>query len=343
MNVERLVRLNVRKLTAYVAKEVPCRVKLDANESPFDFSSLLEKLPSIETNRYPDPQGMLLKKTAARRWKTKPGRVLLGNGSDELIYYLITTFGGPVLFPAPTFSMYGLVARALGEKAVGVPLDRGFDLNVERMIRAIRRYSPKLVFLSTPNNPTGNCFSAERVFEIIKASRGLVVIDEAYQPFASRKGMLPLIDEFENLIFMRTLSKVGFAALRVGFLISEEGMINEVNKVRLPFNVNAFSQAVATEAFRNYKDIEETVKVIRKERERLFGFLSETRGIKPSPSEANFILFRVEDASRIWKRLLKRGILVRDLTDVVDNALRVTVGSPEENDLFVRALRDVLE
>lgn len=343
MKIERLVRKEVRRLRAYEAKEIPCRVKLDANESPFDHSELIQSLKGITTNRYPDPEGRELKKEASKRWRIRAGQMLLGNGSDELIYYLITTFGGPVLFPEPTFSMYGIIGRALGEKVVGVKLDRDFDLNIQRMEDAIRKHRPKIVFLSIPNNPTGNCFSSERVLRLSRIHRGVLVIDEAYHLFSSRNGYLPLLRDMDNLVIMRTLSKIGFAGLRTGFLLGNEALINEVNKVRLPFNVNSLSQRVALQAFKSYPEILKEVDHIVKERERLYKELSEITGVKPYPSEANFILFQVEGGSGVWKALLKEGVLVRDMSSTLRDALRVTVGLKEENDFFLNALRRVLK
>ncbi len=343
MEIQELVRKNIRTLKAYSAREIPCRVKLDANESPYAFPSLLKALEGVETNKYPDPEAREFRRAVARRWRLRMGQILAGNGSDELIYYLVTTFGGPVLFPSPTFSMYGIIARALGEKSLSVPLDGGFDLDTERMTAAVRKHRPKLVFLSSPNNPTGNCFSRDRIIDIIKASEGIVVIDEAYQPFSRKKGgMLSLLREYENVAVMRTLSKIGFAALRVGLLIAGEDVTEAVNRVRLPFNVNTLSQRVAVEAVKAFREIEKTLEAIRAERDRLFERLKETEGVSPYPTEANFILFKVKDAPAVHKKLLSRGILVRDMSTALRDCLRVTVGKPEDNALFLEALREVL-
>jgi histidinol-phosphate aminotransferase len=342
MNIQKLLRKNIRTLKAYSAREVPCRVKLDANESPYSFPSLLESVKIIPTNRYPDPEGKTLKSRAARRWKVKSEQILLGNGSDELIYYLITTFGGPVLFPTPTFSMYGIIAQSLGEEVIGVPLDENFDLDVRSMIAAIKGRRPKIIFLSTPNNPTGNRFLYERILKIIKASRGIVVIDEAYQPFSNQKNMPLLIDKHKNVSIMRTMSKIGFASLRVGFLLGNTELIEAVNRVRLPFNLNSFSQLIASEALRNYGEIKKTLDVLKRERRRLFTEMKRIDGVTPYPSDANFILFRVHDSASVFRGLLAEGVLIREMGDAVKDCLRVTVGTPEENSLFLEALRKVL-
>jgi histidinol-phosphate aminotransferase len=343
MDIRKLIKPNIAALKAYQAKEIPCRVKLDANESPYGFDNAWKTLKSVMTNRYPDPDALSLKKRIAQDFKIKPGMILQGNGSDELIYYLIAAFGGPVLYPVPTFSMYGIIAQALDQKKTEILLDERLDLDTKRMFSEIRKEKPGIIFLSSPNNPTGNCFSSDRILKIIDAtaSKSLVVVDEAYQPFASKRGFIPLLKDYGNLIIMRTLSKIGLAGLRVGFLIAGEDIIREVNKVRLPFNLNALSQALALEVLKDKKRVSNNIRAIISERDRLFRELSRIAGIKPYPSEANFILFRVKDPGRIWKELLREGVLVRDMKGVVDGCLRVTVGSPEENRIFIDVLKKI--
>jgi len=352
VDIARLVRPNINSLSAYQAKEIPCRVKLDANESPYGLSpEVLAILGSgkgrnlfARVNRYPDPEAGSLKKVISRNLKVRPENLLQGNGSDELIYYLITTFGGPVLFPTPTFSMYGIIAQAIGEEKIGVPLDEEFDLDMKRMLREIRQKKPRLIFLSTPNNPTGNCFSSDRILKMIEAgsSHSIVVVDEAYQPFASDRGFIPLLKDYENLLIMRTLSKIGLAGLRAGFLIGDEKIINEVNKVRLPFNLNSLSQAIAEEVMKRGDVLKQNIKSVISGRGRLFRELSEIGGVKPYPSEANFILFRTADSDGVYEGLLSKGVVVRNMKGVVDGCLRVTVGTPEENRIFISALKRVV-
>ncbi len=344
MDIKNFVRPNIRSLSAYEAKEIPCKVKVDANESPYGFKNVLKALKPIETNRYPDPEAKSLKKLIARYLGVMPENILHGNGSDELIYYLITTFGGPVLYPTPTFSMYRIIAQAIGEKRIEIPLDREFDLDLEKILRAIKRQKPKLIFLSSPNNPMGNCFSAEKILKIIESTSSLsiVVVDEAYQPFSSKKGFLPLLKDYKNLVIMRTLSKIGLAGLRVGFIIADKEIIKEVNKVRLPFNINSLSQAIAIEVLKSRKTLQSHIKSIISERGNLFNVMVKMKGVSPYPSEANFILFKVKDQDRIYKGLLKKGVLVRNMRGVVNSCLRVTVGTPEENGIFLRVLKEAI-
>ena len=343
MNLKQLVKKEVSALRAYQAKEIPCIVKLDANESPYGFRAALKAAATIQTNRYPDPEAKKLKAVLARELGVQQQNILQGNGSDEIIYNLIATYGGPVLYPSPTFSMYGIISQVLGEKKVSVPLDKDFDLDEGKMLKALRKNRPRIVFLSSPNNPTGNCFSSDRILKIVEASPGIVVVDEAYQPFASDKGFLPLLQDAKNLVIMRTLSKIGLAALRFGFLVADEEIIEEVNKVRLPFNVNALSQAVAVEALKDRKALMTAVRTITAERDRLMDEMESISKVRPFPSEANFILFRVADPDRTHTELLRRGILVRNVAEAVKGCLRVTVGTPQENRKFLNALRSSME
>jgi histidinol-phosphate aminotransferase len=334
------VKKNVRELVPYEAKEIPARVKLDANESPYGLRINAKLLKGISTNRYPDPEAGALRAAYARAIGLRSTEMLLhGNGSDEIIYNLVCTFGGPVLYPTPTFSMYGKIGQALNEKAVEVPLAGDFALDMDAMLRKIKSEKPKLVFLSSPNNPTGNCFAEKDILKILDASAGIVVVDEAYQPFSGRKSFVRLIGKHENLAALRTLSKIGLAALRVGFLAARPEIVREVNRVRLPFNLNSFSQALAEDALEKPARMNSYIRKIVSERKRLFGELSRVEGIEPFPSEANFMLFRVKEPSEVYRRMLSLGVLVRDLSGAVPGCLRVTVGTGKENDRFLKSIK----
>lgn len=339
----KLTRKNIQTLEAYVAKEIPCKIKLDANESPYcpiPLDSILSMKKLFSTlNRYPDPETKELKNILSEDLKITPENILLGNGSDEIINYLIITFGGPILYPFPSFVMYAISSQALGHRHKAIPLDENFDFDIDRVIETIKRLRPRLIFISSPNNPTGNCFSTEKILKIIEISGSIVIVDEAYQPFSSKRGFLPLMKDYPNLAILRTFSKIGLAAIRTGYLVAHEGLIQEVNKVRLPYNIGAFSQAIAIEAIKNKRIIEEHIRLITKERERLFSELSTIEGVKPYPSEANFILFKVKDAIEVYKKLIEKGILVRYMGNVVKDSLRVTVGTPEENNIFLESMK----
>ena len=372
MDIKKLIKPNIRSLQAYYAEEIPCRVKLDANESPYSGfkiqgSGVSSKKIFKNLNRYPDPEAKKLKKLIAREFKVKSENILLGNGSDELIFYLITTFGGPVLYPVPTFSMYSIISQALGEENVEILLDKEFDIDSERFLKTIKKKKPKLIFLSSPNNPTGNCFSSDRIKKILEVTSlsrrsprakltgpsSVVVIDEAYLAFSSNKGFLALLKKRGNLIVLKTLSKVGLAGLRIGFIIAGPDIIKEVNKVRLPFNLNALSQKIAVEALKQKKLTQSYIDSIISERKRLFKEMGKMKNINPYLSDANFILFKVypvrnkastgvKHADKIYKNLLKKGILVRNMKGIINGCLRVTVGTPAENATFLKILKQLL-
>ncbi len=344
LDLRSLVRPNVRVLAAYEAKEIPVKVKLDANESPFGFSIDKSLLKRIATNRYPDPGAKALRAAYASSIGLKdPSWLLHGNGSDEVIYNMVCTFGGPVLYPVPTFSMYANIAIAIGERAVGVPLRDDFTLDLPAFLKKIKSERPRLIFLASPNNPTGNSFGDEEIIRIIEASDGIVAVDEAYQPFSPKKGFLRYLDKYQNLVVLRTLSKIGLAALRVGFVCARPEILHEVNKVRLPFNLNTLSQAVAVSVLEKPARLNASIKKIASERKRLFKGLSKIKEIKAFPSDANFILFRAAGADGIFKKLLEEGVLVRDLSRAVPGCLRVTVGTEKENDKFLKTLKRALK
>lgn len=347
-NIQSIVRDNIKKLKPYKAIEIPCRIKLDANESPFPVKiSEIVKEINIPLNRYPDPEAKEIKKAISKRFKVSAENIMVGNGSDELIYYLILTFGGPVLYPVPTFSMYGIIAQSVGVEIVESKLDANFDIREDDFINLIKTKRPSIIFLSTPNNPTGNTFSSEKIMKIIDTAikkSSIVVVDEAYAPFCSEKGFLPLFKDFDNLLILRTLSKIGLAGLRIGYLIGSEKILNEVGKVRLPYNVDALTQYIATYALNNfYSKIKKFVRDIVKEREKMIKELSKIDGIIVYPSEANFILFKTQNGSQVYKKLIKAGILIRDMSPIIKNALRVTIGTKEENFEFIKKLKNILK
>lgn len=346
-NIESIIRENIKRLKPYEIKEIPCKIKLDANESPFPirFSDIAEKI-EIDLNRYPDPEVAKLKRALSKKLKINSKNIIIGNGSDELIYYLILTFGGAILYPVPTFAMYRIIAQSVGVEKIEIHLDDSFDIDFERMKNLIISKKPHLIFLSSPNNPTGNTFSSDKtlgIIEIAQKNSSLVVIDEAYQPFCSKNGFLPFVKDFKNLLILRTLSKIGFAGLRVGYLIGDEKVLNEINKVRLPYNVDSLSQYIAEQALTNfYPKIKLFVKEVIKERQKLYKELSKINAIKVFPSEANFILFKTPESRKIYNELYKRGILIKDLSSTLENALRVTVGTKKENNEFLKELKDIL-
>lgn len=344
-----LVRPSVQALSAYHVDEQRVRIKLDAMENPFPLPAqvrdeMAKALKKASINRYPDPSASALKKVIAVFWGMKPEQMLLGNGSDELIQNIVIAFGGPVLTPTPSFAMYDLTPRVLSQDVVTVPLTREFDLNAEAVIRKAELTGARVVFLAYPNNPTGSCYSDEAIQKILENVNAAVVIDEAYFSFSGRS-WLPRLSKYKNMIILRTLSKIGLAGLRIGVLTASRNVITELNKVRLPYNINALSQAAAVTALKYRTVFEQQISLLISERKKLYAELLAMPGVTPFPSETNFILLWVEkNAAKVFNALRQRGILVKNLDKPgpLQGCLRVTVGTPEENRLFLKNLKDCL-
>ncbi len=353
MNLEYLIRKEIREQRAYTVEETACPIKLDANENPYNLpedlrQELCERLRNVEFNRYPELGSPTLRRRMADRLGVAEDEIMVGNGSDELIQVLCTAVSGPdavVLVPFPTFVMYRVTAVNCGCRVREVPLieDSG-DLDLDAMLAVIRRDQPALIFLSYPNNPTGNCFTTAKIEKILAAAPGAVVVDEAYFPFC-RQSFLPRRSEYPNLVILRTLSKLGLASLRVGFLVGGRELVGELNKIRLPYNINTISQQLAL----FYLDREEIFGGYAREvmagREFLTARLAVMPGVRLIKSSANFIFFCCAlDSNRIWKHLLEQGILIKNFPVLgnLRNCLRVTVGNAGENEEFLRVLQEFI-
>ncbi len=348
----KIVRKEILSLKPYKAQERDFPVVLDANESPFTLpdgikKEIVENIDSIAFNRYPDPEGKLLKTSLAAFHGVKPENIVLGNGSDELILYLISAFskrGFSTLYPVPTFSMYGIISQCLGQNKKEVPLDSNFDIDIDTFLEAVEKMKISLIFLSYPNNPTGNCFSKNKIVKILKSFEGIAVVDEAYGDF-SGKTFLPLLKKYKNLIITRTFSKIGLSSLRLGYLIANPEVCEIVEKVRLPFNVNSFSQGCGEIFLKQRKSIDKLINKIVEGREYLYSELKKIKEITPFASEANFILFRVpKKCGFVHEELKKKGILIRNLNTpgLLRDCLRVTVGTSSENQRFIKAIKDII-
>lgn len=352
---ENLIRPEIRALTAYQVPRAHGFIKLDAMENPYGWpqemvSAWLETLRQAPLNRYPDPHGSSLK-ARLRAFMGIPPDVglLLGNGSDELIQLVILAINGPgrvILSPEPSFVMYQLIAQYVGIDYVSVPLQEDFSLDCQGMLEAIERYRPALIFLAYPNNPTGNRFDADSVTKIIAAAPGLVVVDEAYYPFADHS-FLDSLARFDNLLVMRTVSKMGLAGLRLGLLMGAPSWLAEFEKLRLPYNINILTQLSAEFALANGGMLDAQARQIRADRALLFEALNALPGVTPYSSEANFILFRLPKAAQqVFESLREAGILVKNLSTsggLLQDCLRVTVGTPQENQTFLAALATALK
>jgi histidinol-phosphate aminotransferase len=354
--VNALLRPEVLALSAYHVQESTGLVKLDAMENPYTWpedmvEEWLETLRHAKVNRYPDPYANRLR-AALRIAGGVPGEaeLMLGNGSDELIQIILMGMAGDdaiVLTPQPTFTMYRQIALGLGLRFIGVELNAlDFSLDMEALRVAIDRHKPKLIFLAYPNNPTGNAFADEDMIEILRIAPGLVVVDEAYAPFAEASFM-PKLQEFPNLLVMRTLSKLGLAGLRLGYLVGHPAWIGQLDKLRLPYNINVLTQHTAEFALGKSAVFDAQVERIRADRALLFTGLARLP-VDAFPSQANFVSFRLQDrdAGEVFEKLKQAGVLIKNLSTsgaLLHNCLRVTVGKPDENQKFMNALTEILE
>ena len=344
-----LIRDEIRALAAYPVPDASGYVKLDAMENPYLLpDALRDELGRLARdaaiNRYPDAAATPLKARLRAAMQVPEGmEILLGNGSDEIIQILALAIAKPgavILGLEPSFVMYKMIAAFAGVRYVGVPLQPDFTLDLDATLAAIREHQPALVFIAYPNNPTGNLFDERALTQILDAAPGLVVMDEAYHVFALRSFM-PQLTRYPNLLVMRTLSKLGLAGLRLGFLAGRPAWLNELDKLRLPYNVNVLTQGVAEQVLAHSAVLEQQAAAIRSERTRLMQALLGIAGAQAFPSDANFILFRVAHADKVFEGLKQRGVLIKNLSRAhpqLDNCLRVTVGTPDENQQFLTAL-----
>ena len=350
-NITRWIRPEIRALSAYHVPDPGDCIKLDAMENPYTWpeemvEAWLETLREVSLNRYPDPGARALKQGLRDCMRVPADQeILLGNGSDELIQMIALAVAQPgrvVLAPEPSFVMYRMIATLAGMDYVGVPLDRDFQLDMDAMRAAIQTHQPAVIFLAYPNNPTGNLFRAADIEAILETAPGLVVVDEAYAPFTDAS-FLDRLGRFDNLLVLRTVSKMGLAGLRLGRLGGDPAWLAEIDKTRLPYNINVLTQASGAFALRHVAVLEEQARRIRADRGLLYAALEGMNGVEPYPSDANFILFRVPAGRgrELFDALKEQGVLIKNLSGaggVLADCLRVTVGKPEENEAFLRAL-----
>ena len=350
LNPDQLIRDEIRALSAYHVPDAYGYVKLDAMENPYRLPDALraeiaQLAANAEINRYPDAAATQLKaRLRASMGIADDMDVLLGNGSDEIIQILamaIAKPGATILGLEPSFVMYKMIAAFTGVEYVGVPLKPDFTLDVDATLAAIEKHQPALIFIAYPNNPTGNLFDDAALARILDAAPGLVVMDEAYHVFA-QQSWLDKLGQHPNLVVMRTLSKLGLAGLRLGFLVGRPDWLAELDKLRLPYNVNVLTQVVAESVLAAADVLEGQAAEIRTERSRVAAELKAMPGVAAFPSDANFILFRVPDADRTFEGLKQKGVLIKNLSrahSMLANCLRVTVGTPQENTQFLTSLK----
>jgi len=351
----RWIRPLIKKIQAYHVADASGLIKLDAMENPYPLSvdlqtQLQARLAAADLNRYPDPAaGALREKLRQVMQVPQDKAIVLGNGSDELIQMLAMAIADHdadkdvcLMSFDPGFVMYKMIADFVGIQYVGVSLTENFALDMEKTRSAIAQHQPAIIFIAYPNNPSANCYDEKHIEEIISIAPGIVVLDEAYHPFAQSSFMSRLAD-FDNLLVMRTVSKMGLAGLRLGLLCGHPDIIKEIDKIRLPYNINILTQVAAEFVLDNVDELDQQAKQIRDERELLLEKMQAMPGLQVFPSQANFILFRLLDknANDVFESIKASGVLIKNMkadTGLLKNCLRVTVGTPEENGAFLAAL-----
>ena len=351
------IRPDVRAAHAYVVQPSAGVVKLDAMENPYRLppqlqQALGERLGALALNRYPAERTAELARALARHAGMGDGvGVTLGNGSDELIGLLtiaVARPGATVLAPLPGFVMYEALARQQRLDFIGVPLRADdFQLDEAAMLAAIRRHQPALIYLAYPNNPTGTLWDAAVIERIAQAAPGLVVMDEAYQPFVSHPSAdsLALMARQPNVLVMRTMSKFGLAGVRIGYLLGASELVDQIEKLRPPYNISVLNAEAALFALEHADVYAAQAAELRQQRERVFSALQLMPGISPWPSQGNMILARVQDAAATFAALKGRGVLIKNVSamhPLLANCVRITVGTPDENTLLLQALEACL-
>lgn len=346
------MRPEVRGLTAYEPEPAGPRIRLDANESPFDIpeslkQEILEGLRTLPWNRYPDPLATDLRAVLATQEGVLPEQIVVGNGSDEIIRDLLTAFGGPgtrTVFPVPTFAMYRLLTLSTGGTPVGVPLFEDWSLDVAGMLRALADPKSRVTFIASPNNPTGNSFPPEALETLLRDTDRLVVVDEAYRLFYGGS-LRDRMETYPNLAILNTFSKsMSLAGVRIGYLIAHPEVIGAVNRVRLPYNLDTVAQYIAVRAAVRPDLWATQAEEIKSERERVSRALTALPGLTVYPSQANFLLVRTTEAQRLRRDLATGGVAVRAFpsTEGLGDCLRVTIGHAQENDRFLELCRKIL-
>ncbi|MFZ6774094.1 histidinol-phosphate transaminase [Undibacterium sp. SXout7W] len=351
MNIINIIRPEIASLAAYHVPDASGFLKLDAMENPYVLPVSLQQelathLAQVALNRYPIPSYSTLKASIAEKLGVPAGHdIVLGNGSDELISMISVACAKPgakVLAPVPGFVMYAMSARLAGLEFIGVDLTSDLKLDKQAMLDAIALHRPAITYLAYPNNPTGTLYEADDIVDILGAvgDSGVVVVDEAYQPFAQASFMSRLA-EFDHLIVMRTVSKLGLAGIRLGYMAGNNALMTEFEKVRPPYNINVLTQAAAEFVLLHVEVLDAQAADLIVQRAALANAMSELPGVIVYPSSANFLLIRVANAEHVFAKLLEQKILVKNvgkMHNLLENCLRITVSTQAENALFLAAL-----
>lgn len=349
------IKKHLKKFLSYTPDSVDYKIRLNANELPFDeTANLLSKindgnlsfqLKKNSINRYPDPSYSNLLSKIAKKHKISTARIVLSNGSDELILNLVMSLTGKtsrVLTFDPTFSMYEILSQVINVKCNKILLDKNFDIPLNTTLKKIKNYDPDIIFIASPNNPTANSFSKDKILKIIEESNGLVVVDEAYADY-SQVSFVNYLSKYKNLAIMKTMSKVGFASLRVGYLLAHKDIINVINKVRLPYNLSTLSSIIAQDFFDNQKKYKNDIDKIIKERERIFLKLRSYEKLEVYHSDSNFIFIKFNRSKALYKYLLDRNINIKIFSNSsLKNYFRITIGTPRENNLILSCIKNFI-
>ncbi len=346
-------RSDLWSLSPYHVPQERVEVELDSNENPANLpqeiiKEIQEQLSCFDFNRYPEIAAISLRETIAALYGLNVESVQVGNGSNEVILNLLLAFGGPernVVTFEPSYSMHDVIIRISGTGHVKIPLAaKTFSIDSRKAIEEIRRVKPGIVFVCSPNNPTGNSTPVEVIQDLLEKTDSLIVVDEAYGEFAETSA-LDLPDDHPNLVIVKTLSKaLRLAALRVGYVLAAPEIIASFNKVKLPYNMNAFSQHTAELVLRKQDLLKDVIDAIILERERVYNGLKQIEGIEPYSSQANFVLFKVDRPKEVFRKILDAGVLIRDFSDKprLEGCLRVTIGEVGQNDIFMQVLKESL-
>lgn len=343
-DINKLVRKNVLAMESYSSARDEFKdfdndlIFLDANENPFENG----------LNRYPDPKQKNLKKVLSELKNIRENQIILGNGSDELLDLLFRAFCEPnrdsVITLPPTYGMYSVLANLNAIENKEIVLQNYFEPNVDLILKATDE-TTKILFLCSPNNPTGNTFSEDKIQILLENFSGLIVIDEAYIDFSSKESWLKKIDEFPNLIILQTLSKAyGLAGIRLGILYANPEIISVLGKIKPPYNINKLSQEKALERVENYDAVLQEIEVILSERKKMIVALNTIQFIeKIYSSDANFILIKVDNAKKRYDQLLKKGLVIRNRSGqkLCENCLRITIGTEKENQKLIETLKSL--
>ena len=345
MNIDTLVRNNVKKMSSYSSarddfkKENEMKlIYLDANESPFDNG----------INRYPDNKHDELKKVVSGVKNVNVNQVVFGNGTDEILDLIVRVFCNPsedkIITLPPTYGMYDVIAKTNGVENIEIPLKSDFSIDINEILKLSSKKT-KILFLCSPNNPTGNSFDTNNLTDLIKSFKGIVVVDEAYIDFSSKQSLISLIEDNNNLIITQTMSKAyGLAGIRLGMGFSNEKIINYLNKIKPPYNINILTERKALEELNKIDEIEKNISIVLDQRNLLVSCLEKLDFVeKIYKSDANFLLVKVDNADLRYNQLLENGIVVRNRSNqpLCQNCLRITIGTKNENTCLIKMLNEL--